>query len=119
LVISGFTNGIAQSTPECYAFNVKVAGSVWRKMDDLPIAVGLTHAAVAVVGTKLYMCGGYVFLISSFGGVCRAQFDWHSHRMNNILSLLSSLFVFIITTTVLSAAIPARTFPIALNMTTR
>jgi hypothetical protein len=71
-VISGFTNGIAQSTPECYAFNVKVAGSVWRKMDDLPIAVGLTHAAVAVAGTKLYMCGGYVFLLIIAACVCRA-----------------------------------------------
>jgi hypothetical protein len=29
-------------------------------MDDLPVAAGITHGAFAVVGLKLYMCGGYL-----------------------------------------------------------
>ena len=33
---------------------------VWQPVDDLPTPVGITHAAQVIIGTKFYMCGGYV-----------------------------------------------------------
>jgi hypothetical protein len=54
----GFADGFNQATPACYARNVNVTGAPWRRMDDMPISAGLTHAGAAIVGMKLYMCGG-------------------------------------------------------------
>jgi hypothetical protein len=59
-VLSGFVNSVDNATPACYARNVNVTGAPWRRMDDVPIPAGITHTAVAIVGMKLYMCGGYV-----------------------------------------------------------
>ena len=41
-----------------YARDLTSTSSVWRRMDDMPLAV--THAPSVVVGMKVYMCGGYV-----------------------------------------------------------
>jgi hypothetical protein len=56
----GFDGGFDQASPRCYARNVNVTGAPWRRMDDMPTSAGITHGAVAIVGKKFYMCGGYV-----------------------------------------------------------
>jgi hypothetical protein len=61
VLIGGFVDGYGQATPSTYALDTTLAtGAVWRRMDDLPVAVGSTHGAFAVAGKVLYMCGGYV-----------------------------------------------------------
>jgi N-acetylneuraminic acid mutarotase len=60
VIISGFTMGYKQATAKVYALNLRDPLAPWRAMDDLPVQPGITHAAYAVVGLKLYMCGGYV-----------------------------------------------------------
>jgi hypothetical protein len=59
----GFNGEFTQATAACYARNVNVTGAPWRRMDDMPISAGITHGAVAIVGMKFYMCGGYVCLV--------------------------------------------------------
>lgn len=59
VVFGGFFNNFANVTNHTYALDVTVPGSSWRRMDDLPLPVGITHAAYALVGTKAYVCGGY------------------------------------------------------------
>jgi N-acetylneuraminic acid mutarotase len=61
VVISGFRNVYATATAHVYALdlnNVDENSSEWRRMDDIPIAEGVTHAAYTIVGTKVYLCGG-------------------------------------------------------------
>jgi hypothetical protein len=60
ILIGGYKNDYNTATSACYACNVNVTGAPWRWMQDVPVAVGITHRAVAIVGMKLYMCGGYV-----------------------------------------------------------
>jgi hypothetical protein len=62
--MSGFVNGFDVATPHCYARNISSTNSPWRRMDDFPVSLGITHTATAKVGMKLYVCGGYVF------GIC-------------------------------------------------
>jgi Kelch motif len=59
VVFGGFINDFADVTNRTYALDVSVDGSTWRRMDDIPLTVGITHAAVAAVGTTIYLCGGY------------------------------------------------------------
>lgn len=58
IVISGFINNYSAATPATYAINLDDPDSQWRQMDDMPVSEGITHAAVAIFGTKVYMCGG-------------------------------------------------------------
>jgi N-acetylneuraminic acid mutarotase len=60
IIISGFKNGFYDVTAENYALDVSDPNAKWRRMDDLPVPDGITHAGFAVVGQKLYMCGGYL-----------------------------------------------------------
>jgi hypothetical protein len=67
VLISGFVNGYDQSTAQTYARTVGNNGNnnnaPWRRMDDVPLSVGITHGAFALNGNNrnvLYMCGGYV-----------------------------------------------------------
>jgi hypothetical protein len=60
VIVSGFSERYSGTTARCYARNVKIPGAPWRRVDDFPISVGITHSALAVDGMKLYMCGGYV-----------------------------------------------------------
>jgi N-acetylneuraminic acid mutarotase len=62
LVLSGFTMGYDIATPKNYALRLRDPNAQWRAMDDLPnpVKAGITHGAFAVVGLKIYMCGGYL-----------------------------------------------------------
>jgi N-acetylneuraminic acid mutarotase len=60
LVVSGFTMGYNNATAKNYALRLRDPAAQWRAMDDLPVTAGITHGAFAVVGLKLYMCGGYL-----------------------------------------------------------
>lgn len=60
IITSGFKNGYSSATPETYALNLFTPGASWRRMDDMPFPLGLTHLGVAVKGMKAYFCGGYV-----------------------------------------------------------
>jgi hypothetical protein len=60
VVFGGFYNNFANVTNHTYALDVTVPNSLWRRMDDLPLPIGITHAAYTLVGaTKVYICGGY------------------------------------------------------------
>ena len=59
-IASGFSQMWNQTTTEAYALNVTDPEAVWRRMDDVPVPNGITHTATAVIGTKFYMCGGYL-----------------------------------------------------------
>ena len=61
VVMSGFINNFANATNQTYARNVIVnnGNSTWQRMDDIPVAQGITHAAVAVAGKRVYFCGGF------------------------------------------------------------
>ena len=60
LIVSGFKNGYKEVTLETYALDTTSTTATWQRMDDLPVAGGITHSAHVVIGTKFYMCGGYV-----------------------------------------------------------
>ena len=63
VIISGFhepDGGYDAATAKVYALDTSIPGANWRPMDDLPVSQGITHGAFAVVGSKLYMCGGYL-----------------------------------------------------------
>jgi hypothetical protein len=61
LHIMGFINGYSDATTKVYARDVTVFNSPWRRMDDVPtLTTGITHAATVLVGTKVYLCGGYL-----------------------------------------------------------
>jgi hypothetical protein len=69
VIIAGFTdysatvtNLYATVTNQTYARDITDPSSPWRRMDDLPMEIGVTHAAVVRKGSKAYVCGGY------FGG---------------------------------------------------
>jgi hypothetical protein len=54
-------------------------------MDDVPVPAGITHGAVAIVGMKLYMCGGYVL------GICFVLL-----LFIGLISLLTMLLLFFV-----------------------
>lgn len=59
-LVSGFSVNYQTTTTRCYAMDTTASRIVWQRMDDLPGTVGTTHAPSVVIGTKFYMCGGYV-----------------------------------------------------------
>jgi Kelch motif len=59
VLFGGFYNGVANVTNRTYARSVSKVNDVWRRMDDLPLPGGLTHAAQVAIGNKVYLCGGY------------------------------------------------------------
>jgi N-acetylneuraminic acid mutarotase len=56
----GFINGAANTTNHTYARDITIANSPWRRMDDMPLAISVTHAPTVRIGSKVYMCGGYL-----------------------------------------------------------
>jgi N-acetylneuraminic acid mutarotase len=58
-MFAGFINKFSDVINQTYARDVTIDGSPWRRMDDMPLSVGITHAATTVVGRKVYLCGGY------------------------------------------------------------
>ena len=62
VLISGFNDGeggYSDATVLNYARDMTVPNAPWRAVDPLPTGYGITHGAFVVVGSKLYMCGGY------------------------------------------------------------
>jgi hypothetical protein len=60
VVVSGFLRRFKQVTRRTYSIDTSRHFPRWRRRDNHPIHLGITHAGSAVVGTKFYMCGGYV-----------------------------------------------------------
>jgi hypothetical protein len=56
----GFLSNFKEVTNQTYARDIAVVNSTWRRMEDMPVIIGITHAATVVIGKKIYMCGGYV-----------------------------------------------------------
>ena len=59
VIFSGFTHGFTVATNRTYARDVRYGNSTWRRMDDMPLAAGITHMATVGVGSIVYLCGGY------------------------------------------------------------
>jgi len=60
VISSGFYETVKQATPQTYALDTSNSGATWHRMDDLPIELGVTHAPAVIIGTKMYMMGGYL-----------------------------------------------------------
>lgn len=75
VMFGGFFNGIANVTNHTYARSVTKVNDIWRRMDDIPLLGGLTHAAEVAVGRKVYLCGGY----SVYPGPHRASCFVYDH----------------------------------------
>jgi hypothetical protein len=58
----GFYDNFQATRNETYARRVTDVNnnSTWRKMTALPHPVGITHTPSVAVGSKVYMCGGYI-----------------------------------------------------------
>ena len=69
VIASGYFEGYRQATPKTYALDTTDPNATWRPMEDLPIALGVTHAATVIVGTKMYLVGGYLGGNLGTGGV--------------------------------------------------
>ena len=59
VVVSGFTGNWDAVTQKVYAYNTRDPLATWREMDDVPVQ-GFSHAAFAVDGLTMYICGAYV-----------------------------------------------------------
>jgi Kelch motif len=60
VIFGGFKNGYNMATNETYALDLSVPNAMWRRMDDMPVPSGITHQGLVVIGTKAYLCGGYI-----------------------------------------------------------
>lgn len=60
VIAGGFLESVKNATCQTYALDVTDPSAGWRQMDDCPEKLGITHAAAVVVGTKLYLLGGYL-----------------------------------------------------------
>ena len=60
VVFGGFIDSFSGTTNQTFARDITIANSLWRRMDDIPLAVAMTHAPTVRIGTKVYMCGGYL-----------------------------------------------------------
>jgi len=60
VIFGGFDSTYDQATADTYALDLDDPNAEWQKQDDYPLAPGITHAANVVVGSKLYVCGGYL-----------------------------------------------------------
>jgi Kelch motif len=56
---SGYTQRFASATNFTYAKDITIPGSAWRRMGNVPVEIALTHVASVLIGTKVYICGGY------------------------------------------------------------
>jgi hypothetical protein len=58
-IFGGFNNDFSDATNATFALDIRRSNSTWRQMDDMPVSIGITHAATVTIGLKVYMCGGY------------------------------------------------------------
>jgi hypothetical protein len=59
VIFGGFVNTFSGAINQTYARNVMVNNSLWRRMDDVPRPIGITHTPTVAVSSKVYLCGGY------------------------------------------------------------
>jgi N-acetylneuraminic acid mutarotase len=59
VVFGGFYDSFSATYNRTYARTVTNTNSNWRRMEDFPRKIGITHTPTVVVGTKVYLCGGY------------------------------------------------------------
>ena len=59
VMFAGFINKFSDVINQTYARDITIDDSPWRRMDDMPLPFGVTHAATTVVEMKVYLCGGY------------------------------------------------------------
>lgn len=60
VIIGGFKDGYDATTTDTFALNMSNPDGGWRPLDSLPVYVGVTHGAFALIGdTTMAMCGGY------------------------------------------------------------
>jgi len=68
-IVSGFWNGINKATPEIHCIDTLNLIANWVQQDSLTadqslvgndLSLGVTHGGFVVVGSKFYMCGGYI-----------------------------------------------------------
>jgi hypothetical protein len=66
-IVSGFLNGADDSTPNIYCIDTQNTKANWVKrvslqdsqsIEGTKLGVGISHGAEALVGSKLYICGG-------------------------------------------------------------
>ena len=69
VITSGYFQGYKQATAKTFALDTTNPSATWRPRDDIPIALGVTHAATLIVGTKMYVMGGYLGGDLGTGGV--------------------------------------------------
>ena len=79
-IVSGFFGTIDQCTKSTYCKDVRDPNSNWIKQDDLTdglskegtkLSEGFSHAGHAVVGSKLYLCGGVSQLVLGTSVLCK------------------------------------------------
>jgi len=60
VITSGFYNTVKVATPQTWAIDTSDPSATWRRQDDMPITLGVTHCATVIIGTKIYLLGGYL-----------------------------------------------------------
>jgi N-acetylneuraminic acid mutarotase len=60
VVFGGFYEVWVNTTRQVHALDTSSAAESWRSMEDVPGADGITHVAFVLLGSKYYMCGGYL-----------------------------------------------------------
>jgi N-acetylneuraminic acid mutarotase len=58
VIVSGFSGNFNSVTKKVFAIDVKNVSAKWREMDEVPVQ-GFHHAAFAVDGLVMYICGAY------------------------------------------------------------
>jgi len=69
VVAGGYYESVKNATCQTYALDTTDPSAEWRQMDDCQIELGVTHAATVVVGTKLFLLGGYLGGNLGSGGI--------------------------------------------------
>ena len=60
VVFAGFVQRLTNVINQTYAKDVTVSNSTWRRMEDVPLPVGITHTPTVLIGKKVVLCGGYL-----------------------------------------------------------
>jgi len=69
VIASGYFEGYTEATNQTWALDTSDPDAEWRRMDDFPIKLGVTHAATIIVGSKMYIIGGYLGGNWGVGGI--------------------------------------------------
>ena len=69
VIAGGYIESVKNATCRTYAIDTTDPSATWRRMDDCQVELGITHAAAVVVGTKLYLLGGYLGANIGTGGI--------------------------------------------------